>query len=771
MDNIEKYNIYLNSLKQKYNAVCFDIDGTLTEPNSKKIDNRAIEMIANLLLKRIPVVFITGRGETGLNDLKTDIYNALKEQYKISNDYLKRMYVLTNDGIRLFYTEGDKDNSFLDRDVYITPKEELMILNTINERIINLIDYSSLRDLCNVTYSKDFKNDILLNIRIVFSSKFEEKFNFVFDKIKKDIIGDNFTNVNVTRGVYKDKQVIQIGTGTKNIAIEKAEEIIGVPKDSMIRIGDCGDIRGNDYSMLNCKQGYSVDKISDKNDCCFPVYDKQGNILKGIEATLQLINDAKILPTVCLEKANKKDYTYNYAKVERGIVLGKNKYLYMYNNIINDNFGIIDGIDGLFDKYSGSIIIPMYEWELIEDDYLKRLWSKETNNSLDYAIRDDNNFMLRGSKTYYYLLSNRKNINGKDFTTKSNVIEWYQNYLGFMYESIKAIYNTQDLSNIINKKLILGILDNYRNALLMIINHKLVFKNTDENVLVNISSNSSTDYNNDYKLLLNIESLMANICFDNNYQIDKNKIIKLLDLSCKSLYYDYLIFMSRDEIKDYSKEYRTYREIDNFAENYITVHLYNEKNNRISSDVCGMSYGGIELPILSKVLNQKIIDNVLLLKFNKKVSGYANKQLIDLRNFDINEYGGIKSVNCNPEELDLFDDNVLTGKTLQLAINAFYDCDIKVNNICIVRYPSINRIDQMFLDKHGAVDYHLFFDYINGLCFKSPYSWRDDNDKNVYEDSLGVFDKNRKKIIECLLKNHDYEETSEVGEYKRRLVK
>ena len=36
---------YKKSLKQKYNAVCFDIDGTLTVEGSKSIDDRAIEMI------------------------------------------------------------------------------------------------------------------------------------------------------------------------------------------------------------------------------------------------------------------------------------------------------------------------------------------------------------------------------------------------------------------------------------------------------------------------------------------------------------------------------------------------------------------------------------------------------------------------------------------------------------------------------------------------------------------------------------------------------
>ena len=68
MINEELINNYEKSLNQKYNAVCFDIDGTLTENNSKKIDDRVLPMLANILKKHITVVFITGRGETGLND-------------------------------------------------------------------------------------------------------------------------------------------------------------------------------------------------------------------------------------------------------------------------------------------------------------------------------------------------------------------------------------------------------------------------------------------------------------------------------------------------------------------------------------------------------------------------------------------------------------------------------------------------------------------------------------------------------------------------------
>ena len=35
--------------------------------------------------------------------------------------------------------------------------------------------------------------------------------------------------------------------------------------------------------------------------------------------------------------------------------------------------------------------------------------------------------------------------------------------------------------------------------------------------------------------------------------------------------------------------------------------------------------------------------------------------------------------------------------------------NINVKNICIVRYPSNNRLDQMFMGNTCAIDYNLFF--------------------------------------------------------------
>lgn len=720
------------------------------------------------------MVFITGRGENGLNDLKLDIYNAIISSSNITENDIKRIFVLTNDGARLFFSNNISFDDFLAQNTYITTNHELMQLIMIDEIIKNINS-----NYFDVTYSRDLKTNAIINIRLVFNAgniEFVEKF---YNEIEKIINNNGFKDIHLTRGVYEDKTIIQIGTATKDKAIKRVEKIIGVPKDSMIRIGDCGDTYGNDYSMLNCKQGYSVDKTSGSNDKCFPVFDENGNVLTGVDATLELIKRAKILPTVCLEKADKQNYKLNFAVAERSIVLGRKKLLNKYNDLININFNENDGMDALFDKSSGSIKIPMYEWEINQSNPLKEFWSFEKNQCFKYLIRDDCNYLLRGSSTYYYFISNRISENGKDITSRNDVLAWHNNYIKFFYDANEALLETKDINSIFNKKLLLGILDNCRNVLLVIMNHKLVHYGVNDNILLDISLKENRTFFDIYDTLLKVEENMSNICFKSKFFIDKDFICSLVTKT-KDLLIDNLRDENLSEEKDdYSKDYRAYREIDNFGENYTAVSLYQEKRNNKNDfiNACGLSYGGIELPIIAKIVDKNRVERLLLLKFNKEVSGYSNKQLIDLRKFNINEYGGLVNSNSfQNSNFDLFDDNVLTGKTLQLAINSLYDCNIGVKNICIVRYPGINRIDQMFLNNIAAVDFHLFFDYIYGLCYSSPYSWKDngwqDEDEVVdYKDSLMVFDLNRKKIVECLIKNHDYKENSEVGNYRRRLLK
>lgn len=768
---------YIRALKQKYSAVCLDIDGTLTKEDSKHIDEKVIKVIADLLAQRVPIIFITGRGETGLNDLIIDIVPALKNKYNITDNELSRMYALLNDGARLFKTT-ENGRLFNERE-YLSSDEVLNSLNNFNSEIINYFSLTKLSKYCYITYSYDNKDHKIVNIRFNVTTANEDINNEIYNIIK-ELINNYNPPLTITKGIFEGKLKIQIGTTTKDKAIEIAEKLIGVPKNSMLRIGDCGDSNGNDYAMLNCPQGFSVKETNGKEDCCFPIMDKDFNILNGIDATIYLLQNAKILPTICLESIDKESYKNGYALIERAINIGRNKFLKDFNDTFNEIFNTYGGINEVFDKDSGSIMIPMYEWELIDNKSpLKNFLETKAKDNYSYILRDNNNILLRGSKTYYYFLANRLNryneVDKKeeDFTSKENVLSYLINYSNYFKEAALAITSIDKQDDMMNKRMILGILDNARNALLIQLNKNLVTNyDEDSSVIINLDAlNNNETMKIIYECLVNIDEMMISICTNKEYKYDINNLVNTLNQTSILLEKESIeLAQTASEEKDYSKIYRSYREIDNFAENFITVSLVDEKNNSILYGMCGLSYGGIELPIIYKAMN-KNAENILLLKLSKEISSYKEKHSVEVRNFDIRDYGNIVKIGFDPNKKYIIaDDNLLTAKTMQLAINSFYDLGAKVHGALVVRYPSINRLNQMFMDNHGAVDYKYFFDYIGGLCFPSPYSYRDEHDGDKYLDSLGVFDINRRKILECLYKNHDYgthTEVSRLGRVKR----
>ena len=133
-----------------------------------------------------------------------------------------------------------------------------------------------------------------------------------------------------------------------------------------------------------------------------------------------------------------------------------------------------------------------------------------------YTLRDNFNYLLRGSKNYYYFLANRQVIDGKDYTSWENVKEWYENNIFFIDNSLKALNIKYNYSDITSKKLFLGLLDNIRNIVLILINHKLVQYYNDKNVLLNINSCENADISNLYNVLYLTENLMSKICFEKN---------------------------------------------------------------------------------------------------------------------------------------------------------------------------------------------------------------------------------------------------------------
>lgn len=769
MINEELKRNYTKSLNQKYNAVCFDIDGTLTENNSTKIDSRVLPILADLLKKHIPIVFITGRGETGLNDLLKEIVYDLQSKYSITTKQLSKIYALTNDGARIFMTKGNKE--LFNVSEYIATNADLIMLNEVNNKIVKLLSNTNLEKYCKISYSIDSQKNNIINIRLSILTKEETIINEVINTVDELIKESGNKNINLTIGMHRGQQILQIGTTKKSIAIEVTERIIGIPQNSMLRIGDCGDQKGNDYSMLNCPQGFSVDKTSQEIDRCFPVIEND-KILKGVEATIALLKQVKLVPTICLEHATEADYTKAYARIESKMNFGKNQNIAFFNDLINHKFKMVEGINGLYDSSSGSIKIQMCEWISIPDNNpLKQFWLKQNNMSLCYAMYDNDNILLRGSQIYYYFLSNRYHdeTTGDDITTNKMIYNWLNNNKTFYLDALEAMGKIENLNEVNNMKMILGLIDNIRNYLLILLNEQIVTYNSEKNIIINLEQlDKNALISKIYTILLEADTMMKDISFDKKHQITYRNIQNLIN-KVLSINEEFYLSFSNEPVKEnYSSCFRAYREIDNFAENFITCYLTAKKDDKINQKgFCGLCYGGIELPIIMRSIESKI-EEVSILKFNKNVTGYSKKQSLDLRFFNIFEKGGIELIEINKEkDYILLDDNLLTGKTMQLALISLYDIGINVDKIMVVRYPGVNRISQMFMPNHGAVDYRHFFEFIQGLYFPSPYSRRDPYSPHQYEDSLGVFDLNRRKISECLIKNGDYSQNSEIVHIKR----
>lgn len=533
-----------------------------------------------------------------------------------------------------------------------------------------------------------------------------------------------------TKGKFKQKNVFQISVGRKGEAIKNVEKFLGIPENSILRIGDQGGRLGSDFSMLNCEQGYSVDVCSEEIDSCYPVCDEYGNILKGIEATNYILNNAKLYPTVCLKKPDKERYTRQLALSEREISIEKKDIIRKYNGIINDVFKIEDGFEDIFDRKSGAIVFEDWQWELLDNNNrLKQLFNQKKDSGYRYSLDTDNTKLLRGADTYYYFLANKIN---KESSVKL-IMAWFMNYMEFFKEAQLAVknYKINNYSN--DLKLMLGLLDNMRNVSLINLNAAIVSEYPEnKSILLSLDTYMKNNEVKEWFDICNdIYELMEHLCFKKG-DADKypGELYKLLNRIIQK--YPKIVnkVISQNDIELNKRCFRTYREIDNFIENYITMNLVIEKINAenikfLDKEInfSGMVYGGIELPLLARNILIKKQCNVdtsaLLIKKKSYDELHSDGFFDDLVKQELN----IESLRNYEQGFNVVsDDNVLTGVTLQAALELLYSKNIYTNNLAVVRYPSINRIEHMFAKGRGAIDTTKFTTYIKGLIFPSPYS-------------------------------------------------
>ena len=454
-------------LNKKYNAVCIGIDETLLETND--MSDETLESIYKLLMKHISIVLVTGRGESGLKDFNNDLCGQLMKKYNITQERLKNIIGVSHNGEFLFYTSGD--NNFFDSCNLLVDEKELEHLRDIESDLDNFF-VKKLADIELITSVCSAYNQIAAFRILMKDTGQSEK---IEQYLKEFIVLENKrleANIRYSIGRYKNEYMFQVDVGDKEKALRKVEQFLGIPENSMLRIGDQGDYKGNDYSILNCEQGFSVDKCSSDVRNCYPICDENGNILKGIDATNYILNNLNVFPTVCLGKPDKQRYKMQLAHAERNIIMGRRSIIENYNRLFNSNLRTIDGFEDVFDKKSGAIVFDDSEWYLTDkNNELKALFDEEIEGKHIYSINTDTSRILRGADTYYYFLANKDE---KKAPSRLNIIEWYKNNMDFFVKAMHILPNYKIKKKPEDIKLLLGIMDNLRNVALINLNASII---------------------------------------------------------------------------------------------------------------------------------------------------------------------------------------------------------------------------------------------------------------------------------------------------------
>jgi hydroxymethylpyrimidine pyrophosphatase-like HAD family hydrolase/fructoselysine-6-P-deglycase FrlB-like protein len=231
--------IYFNNiLMRKYRGIIFDYDGTLHLSNvTNDIENLLFEKINVLLDNGISIGIATGRGKSIREDLRK----------KISKKYWKSVPIAYYNGGAIGYLNDEK-----------TPNKEIKypesFLKIINKYLLKEENYNPYQ----ITI---FKNNV----------------DFEFADIQ--ILKEEISHINDVKVVETDHSIDIIPvTSSKNNIFTTCE----YSHDEYLVIGDSGGYGGNDYELLNCETGLSVDGVSISYNSCWN-YALHG--MRNLEAT------------------------------------------------------------------------------------------------------------------------------------------------------------------------------------------------------------------------------------------------------------------------------------------------------------------------------------------------------------------------------------------------------------------------------------------------------------------------------------------------------
>lgn len=514
--------------------------------------------------------------------------------------------------------------------------------------------------------------------------------------------------------------------------------------------------------------GYIKYTINSSNNSYMKVYVENNEINYILKCEDEIFNSIKdiikhkyIFPKLYKNNLNVDLYKRELAKLEHKKTDSWNLLLRKYNKIINKNFKVNNGLNDIYEWFTGAVFFKDYEWEEIHNNKVKDLFETMENNSYLYSLPLDNGIILRGANIYYYFstdVSRFKKPNIKEIN------KWFDNVSVYI-KKVLIILDDYQIKDYYDRRLLLALLDNIRNIILILTNCELMKLSINGKDFIYHSNYKSKEINYCFALINKYQETIEAICLEG--KCFKDEIENIKDIYKNTLkileHVSLLIFDIHDEFI-LGKSFNPLREIDNYFENYIVCkYIVDEKmiNYEIDKKInlIGILYGGLELPF---IISRMIPNNNTISFLFQNHGMYLDRQRKDRNKIiiDLKEYGFLNKEN----DTFLVDDNMMSGVTMQFAYNQLYLNDINnIKGIFVIRHPNINRIAQLeYFDT--ALNLDLVDNYIYGMLTDTPYTKikSGTNYNNMFVNELNIFSVMTEVFLKALYCNNSFIKDSQV---------
>lgn len=508
--------------------------------------------------------------------------------------------------------------------------------------------------------------------------------------------------------------------------------------------------------------------INSSNNSYMKVYVENNGINYILKCEDEIFNSIKdiikhkyIFPKLYKNNLNVDLYKRELAKLEHKKTDSWNLLLKKYNKIIKKNFKVNNGLNDIYEWFTGAVFFKDYEWEEIHNNKIKDLFETMENNSYLYSLPLDNGIILRGSNIYYFFstdVSRFKKPNIKEIN------KWFDNVSVYI-KKVLIILGDYQIKDYYDRRLLLALLDNIRNIILILTNCELMKLSINGKDFIYHSNYKNKEINDCFALINKYQETIEIICLDGKCFKDEIESIRDIYKNTLKILEDVslLIFDIHDEFI-LGKSFNPLREIDNYFENYIVCkYIVDEKmiNYEIDKKInlIGILYGGLELPF---IISRMIPNNNTISFLFQNHGMYLDRQQKDRNKIiiDLKEYGFLNKEN----DTFLVDDNMMSGVTMQFAYNQLYLNDINnIKGIFVIRHPNINRIAQLeYFDT--ALNLDLVDNYIYGMLTDTPYTKikSGTNYNNMFVNELNIFSVMTEVFLKALYCNNSFIKDSQV---------